>query len=104
MNPAVSVDIPSGSPRIGVLPEDDSLSLEAVAVAHKMGIVPRPWQRYALDVAMQRVDDRFKYREVAVIASRQNGKTKILTPRIGWALDRGRRIIHTAQNRLLPRK
>jgi len=104
MNLAVSVEVGSGSPRIGVLPDSESLWPEVGVVAHSMGIIPRPWQKYALEVAMQRDGERFKYREIAIIASRQNGKTKILTPRIGWALNKGRRIIHTAQNRLLPRK
>ena len=49
-------------------------------------------------------DARWMYREVAVIAARQNGKSKILMPRIKWALEAGRRIIHTAQNGKLPRQ
>lgn len=100
----VSVTIPSGSPRIGPVPGRDSWGMQVRVAAHNMGIVPRPWQQYAIDVAMERAAGAFKYREVAIICSRQNGKTKILTPRIGWALDNGRRVIHTAQNRLLPRK
>ncbi len=58
-----------------------------------------------MDVAMSvYADSTFVYREVAIIASRRNGKSEILIPRIKWALDNGRRVIHTAQNRLLPRK
>jgi hypothetical protein len=44
------------------------------------------------------------YPEVAVIVSRQNGKTEILVPHIVKRLRMGRRIMHTAQNRELPRE
>jgi hypothetical protein len=84
---------------------DYSLGIEIEEAAEAIGIDLRPWQRHAADVmASVDQDSIFLYREIAIICSRQNGKTKILVPRIKWGLDRGRRIIHTAQNRLLPRK
>src|SRR5688572_3526445 len=93
-----------GAPRIGPSLSTYSLLDEVLEAADDLGIILWPWQRYGLDVAMSvDMDERFLYREVAWIAARQNGKTEKLLPRIKWALDRGRRIIHTAQNRLLPR-
>ena len=49
-------------------------------------------------------DNRFLYPEVADVVSRQNGKTEILVPHICDRLLKGRRIMHTAQNRELPRE
>ena len=48
-------------------------------------------------------DARHLYREVAVVASRQNGKNEILVPLIVRRLRAGKRIMHTAQDRSLPR-
>jgi hypothetical protein len=105
MIPAISADTDPGSPRIG--PELGRYSLidDVLDAADECGIELYPWQRYGLDISMSvGSDERFLYQSIAWITSRQNGKTKKLVPRIKWALDRGRRIIHTAQNRLLPRK
>jgi phage terminase large subunit-like protein len=44
------------------------------------------------------------YPEVAVVVSRQNGKTELLVPHILRRLAMGRRIMHAAQTRELPRK
>ena len=44
------------------------------------------------------------YPEVAIIESRRNGKTELLVPRIRYDLRAGRAILHTAQNRTLPRR
>lgn len=69
-----------------------------------MGISLIPWQdtagRYleALDP-----DDRLLFREVGVIVGRQNGKTDILKPTIHKRLLAGRRMMHTAQDRYLPK-
>src|SRR5688500_3553375 len=93
-----------GAPRIGPSLSTYSLIDDVLDAADALQITLWPWQRYGLDVAMSvDADHRFLYREVAWIAARQNGKTEKLLPRIKWALDYGRRIIHTAQNRLLPR-
>lgn len=94
-----------GAARVGPPLSTYSLIGEAYSASGDLGINLYPWQQYALDVMMS-VDEEWQwlYREVAVIASRQNGKSEILLPRIKWAIDNGRRVIHTAQNRLLPRK
>jgi hypothetical protein len=75
------------------------------AVAKAIGIVPMPWQetaaRYLEALAP---DGRHLYREVAIVVGRQNGKTTELVPVIVKRLKAGRRIMHTAQNRELPRE
>ena len=48
-------------------------------------------------------DDRLLYREIAIVVARQNGKSTILEPRIIQGLLAGEKIMHTAQNRELPR-
>lgn len=95
----------SATPRVGPDVSRYSFVQDAVETAEAIGIELRPWQEYALDVMLSATaDGEWEYREVAVIAARQNGKTKILVPRIALGLSRGERFIHTAQNRLLPRK
>lgn len=69
------------------------------------GIAMRPWQ----DVAGTYLnalgpEDLWLYPEVAVIVARQNGKTTLLVPHIIRRLRAGRRIMHSAQNRELPRE
>jgi hypothetical protein len=94
-----------GAARVGPPLSTYSLVTEALRASDALGVNLYPWQSYALDVALSCEEDRsFIYREVAIICSRQNGKSEILLPRIKWALENGRRVIHTAQNRLLPRK
>ncbi len=81
----------------------DVKGLEAVAV--EMGHPFIPWQSTAgryLE-ALDR-DGGHLYREVAVIVARQNGKTELLRPLIVKRLRAKRRIMHTAQNRELPRE
>lgn len=74
-------------------------------VAADVGIDLMPWQettgRYT---EAQAADGRHLYREVAVIVARQNGKTSLLVPLIIKRLRAGRRIMHTAQDRSLPRE
>lgn len=73
--------------------------------SESIGWTLRPWQdtcaRYLTATA---ADDRWMYREVAIIVARQNGKTTILVPLIVSRLLAGHRIMHTAQNRELPRE
>lgn len=83
-----------------------TLVKEYVAAAKSAGIALYPWQRTAAQYLMARRPggQRWLYREVAIVAARQNGKTLLLVPRILWGLQHGRRMIHTAQNRVLPRE
>jgi hypothetical protein len=73
--------------------------------AQEIGIDPYPWQSVAGEYLNAiGPDGRWNYPEVAVIVARQNGKSEILVPHIVQRLRMGRRIMHTAQDRTLPRK
>jgi hypothetical protein len=73
--------------------------------AAELGIALMPWQltagRY---LEAQARDERHLYREVGVVVARQNGKTTLLVPLIVKRMLKGRRIMHTAQDRSLPRE
>lgn len=49
-------------------------------------------------------DGRHLYREIADIVARQNGKTELYLPIIHKRIVAGRRMMHTAQDRYLPRE
>lgn len=56
---------------------------EAVALAHKAGLVLDPWQQYALrDALGERTDGRWSAFEVALIVARQNGKGGFFEARV----------------------
>lgn len=75
-----------------------------VKAAAEMGIELWPWQREAAKyLTAKGAKDRWLYREIAIIVARQNGKTELLLPLIVSRLLDGARIMHTAQNRELPR-
>lgn len=76
------------------------------AAARELGLALFPWQTIAADYLMAVHGRRrgWRFAEVAVVVSRQNGKTELLLPRIVDGLFAGERIIHTAQIRTLPRK
>jgi hypothetical protein len=78
---------------------------EYEAAAKALHIKPMPHQliaaRYLQAVG---ADGRWLWPEVAVVCSRQNGKTETLLPLIKARLEAGRRLLHTAQNRTLPRE
>lgn len=70
-----------------------------------MGINLYPWQRTAARyLTALGQGDRWLYRHVAIVVARQNGKTKLLPPLIVSRLLAGHRIMHTAQDRNLPRE
>jgi hypothetical protein len=74
-------------------------------MAAAMDIDLMPWQETAgRYLEAKAPDGRHLYREVAVIVARQNGKTELLLPLIIKRLLAGARIIHTAQDRSLPRE
>ena len=73
--------------------------------ASDAGIDPLPWQETAARyIEAVGPGGRPRFREVAVIVARQNGKSKLLVPLIISRLRQGRRIMHTAQDRALPRE
>lgn len=91
-------------PRLAPPVPAKTLVAEFVASAEDCGIALFPWQRrlgrYLYATAP---DGRWLYPEVAAVVSRQNGKTTVLTPHIMRRLQMGRRILHAAQTRELPR-
>ena len=78
---------------------------EFAAFSASVGIELFPWQQTAARyITATAPDGRWLYPEVAIIVARQNGKTRILVPHILSRLLAGRRLMHTAQNRELPRE
>jgi len=74
------------------------------AAAKELKIKLMPWQETAARyLTAQGPAKKWLYRSVAVVVARQNGKTELLLPLILMQLGMGRRILHTAQNRALPR-
>jgi phage terminase large subunit-like protein len=75
-------------------------------VAEVIGLPLLPWQSYALDVGMEMEGDAYAYPDVGVAVARQNGKTGgVLQPRIlTGLLVFGEGVLHSAQNRELPRE
>jgi phage terminase large subunit-like protein len=97
----------SPRPRLGTARTDrETRGAQAAALAQTVGVPLLPWQSYALDVGLERTPRGWAYRDVAVAVARQNGKTRgilrtrILTGILLW----GERILHSAQNRDLPRE
>lgn len=77
------------------------------AIARLTGTELDPWQRHVCDVASEVDDDgHWLHRLVGVIVGRQNGKSTILEARIlaGLFLFNDSKIVHTAQDRALPRQ
>lgn len=72
--------------------------------AAKMGIILMPWQETAARyLTAKGADGRLLFRETAIVVARQNGKTTLMKPHIIRGLRDGKRILHLAQNRELPR-
>lgn len=63
-----------------------------------------PWQTRAATYALATRGRRWLYPTFVLVVARQNGKSEILVPRIVRALRVGERVVHTAQNRALPRE
>ncbi len=102
---AVLEAIGSPTPRIAP-PRPARSSVKAWhAIAVECGITPMPWQDTAgTYIEALGIGDRWLYPEVGIVAARQNGKTELLVAHIVRRLLMGRRIMHTAQNRELPRE
>lgn len=74
-------------------------------VAAKLGIELMPWQESAgRFLEALGANGKHLYREVAIIVARQNGKSQLLIPLIMKRLLAGQRVMHTAQDRSLPRE
>ena len=99
------IDTTPGIPRIGSNLFRTAHMPEVMRASKELGLTLWPSQTFALAVGHQKAaDGGWLYREIPVIQSRRNGKTRILLPLIRSRLKMGRKIIHTAQNRLLPRR
>lgn len=91
------------SPRVAP-PRPARSDIEQLRKAAKVcGIKLRPWQDLAGEYMTALRGKQWLYPEIALLVARQNGKTAILVPRIVMGLVRGERIMHTAQDRALPR-
>ncbi len=72
--------------------------------AKDLGLRLMPWQVIAARFLTATAGKKWRYREVCIVVARQNGKTTLLLPLILMALRRGDKVLHTAQNRALPRE
>ena len=91
-------------PRLGV-DIDPSPLLELRKDAKALSIELMPWQEYALAVAeATKEDGSYLFGEVADVVARQNGKSTKLAPLIRKRLRSGRKILHSAQDRIIPRR
>ena len=86
-------------------PEPAVTKMDALRkIATEVGIKFIPAQDLACRYLTAVDPDGWLYREVAIIMSRRNGKTELLVPRIMMDLRSGKKVLHTAQNRTLPRR
>ena len=73
--------------------------------AAAMGITFMPWQEHAARyLTAKGPDGRKLYGEVCIVVARQNGKTTLVIPLIIQALRDGKKVMHIAQTRELPRR
>lgn len=94
----------SAKPRLAPTAPARSGAKALAQLAANLGISLFPWQKVAgryLTAASS--PGQLLYREIAIIVARQNGKTTLLVPLVVAWLLAGLRIMHTAQNRELPR-
>jgi len=109
-------------PRIAPeLPEPSAAFDEYIDAATDLGIDLMPWQQVAAAYLTATrpplhavggkprtwgADDEplWLWVYLCIVAARQNGKTTLLLPYIWAGLRRGERILHTAQNRILPKE
>lgn len=75
-----------------------------VALAERLGLTPYPWQGVCYVYLTATVGTRWLYPEFAGVVARQQGKTTLLDPLIVQRLMDGHNVMHTAQNRDLPRE
>ncbi len=107
--PAPAVAIPrklktgTSRPRLAPPMPARTKSKELVEASTKMGRTLYPWQEMAARYIQARGTKSWLWPEVAILVARQNGKTTILEDLIVTRLLMGQRIMHTAQNRMLPR-
>ena len=103
--PAPAATVGRSSPRIAP-PRPLRSSVEGLEkTALDIGLRLLPWQRTVGEyLEALTADDLWLYPEVAAIVARQNGKTEMFLPHVKRRLGMGRRVLHLAQTRELPRR
>lgn len=92
------------SPRIGPPLPARSARGEFRQVASELGLTLMPWQETASRYLTATAPGGLHlYPEVCIVVARQNGKTTLMQPYIIRLLREGRRVMHIAQTRELPR-
>ena len=105
MTAAVAEAVDVMYPRLAPPWPERSFAQDWHDAAGALGIDPFDWQSIAAEYLMAADEDGYwLYPEIAVVVARQNGKTELLQPLIVDELDHGGHILHTAQNRELPRE
>ena len=99
-NPTEGVQSPRLAPPLPAKSLIEKFS--STATGAKINLLP--WQEQAGRYMTATGPDGWLYQEVAIVVARQNGKTELLVPRILMDLRAGKRVLHTAQNRTLPRE
>src|SRR5688500_4356314 len=94
----------SAKPRIAPPVPVRSMLDKYEQAAKDLGIKLMPWQQHAAKYLTAVKGEKLVYRSFACVVARQNGKTELLLPYILMNLRLGRRTLHTAQNRILPRE
>jgi hypothetical protein len=74
------------------------------ADAEAMGIKLMPWQDTSARYLTATCPRGLLYREILILVARQQGKTTLAKPHIVRRLRAGRKVLHIAQNRELPRE
>lgn len=92
------------SPRVAPPLPLKSRGDELAKIAKSVGRTLMPWQDLSGRYLTALGPNGWMYREVCIVVARQNGKTELLVPLILMHLRDGKRVIHTAQNRTLPRQ
>lgn len=102
---APSVVYGHAAPRIGPAPPARSGVAALRTVAESLGITLMPWQEVAASyLTATGPGGRLRYPEVAIVVARQQGKTTLAKPLIVSRLLDGKRVMHIAQIRDLPRQ
>jgi len=72
--------------------------------ARKLGLELMPSQEFVISVAEARgPNGKYRYRDVVDVEARRNGKSAKLKALIRSRIEAGRKVVHTAQNRSVPR-
>lgn len=103
--PKVRPPVGRAKPRIAPPTPARSLLAEFRNCAADLELELMPWQEIAARyLTAVTAAGGWLFPELALLVARQNGKSTLLLPRILLELRAGRRVLHTAQNREIPRE